>query len=151
MHSAAPHAAISRYHIRMYEVTLMPIVIAAIANVILGFLWYHPSVFGGAWMRLTGITPELAERGKKRMPISVIAAFLASMVVAYVMSYFGIAWGVFDWLSAIELGFWLWIGFTAPAMLGSVLWDQKPLRLYFINALFWLVSFIVMAVILVLA
>jgi len=79
-------------------------------------------------MRLVNVTPEMAERGKRRMATSVAVAFLASTVVAYVMNYFGIAWGVYDLLGAVELGFWCWAGFTAPTMLGAVLWEQRPIR-----------------------
>ena len=107
-----------------------------------------PRVFGSAWMRRSNITPEMAERGKKRMPLYAFLAFLASMLAAYVMNYFGIAWGVYDWIGAIELGIWSWIGFVAPAMLGQVLWEQKPFLLYLINAGYWLVSFVAMAIVL---
>ena len=133
----------------MTEVTFWPIVASAFSSVVLAFIWYHPQLFGNAWMRMSNITPELAERGKKRMPLTVIFAFIASMLVAYVMSYFAIAWGVYDWVGALELGFWCWVGFTAPPMLGQVLWEQKPVKLYLINALYWLVTFMVMAVVLV--
>lgn len=133
----------------MSEVTFWPILAAGIASVLIGWLWYSPKVFGSAWMRMSNITPEMAERGKKRMPLVVLVALLASMLVAYVMNYFGIAWGVYDFIGGIELGFWIWIGFIAPAMLGMILWEQKPLRLYFITASYWLVSLVVMAVILV--
>jgi hypothetical protein len=71
------------------------------------------------------------------------------MVAAYVMSYFGIAWDVFDWIGAVELGFWCWLGFAAVPMLGMVLWEMKPFKQYAIISGFWLVSFIAMAVILV--
>lgn len=134
----------------MFEVTFWPIFAAGIANVALGMIWYHPKVFGGAWMAKTGMTPEQAERGKKLMPVMAFIAFLAAMLVAYVMNYFGIAWGVFDWIGAIELGFWCWVGFVAPTMLGMVLWEMKPIKYYAIVSGFWLVSFITMAVILVL-
>lgn len=100
-------------------------------------------------MRLSNITPEMLEKGKRRMPLYMLAAFVAGLISAYVMNYFGIAWNVFDVVGAIELGIWCWVGFAAPALFGQVLWDQKPLRLYFINSLYWLVSFVVMAVILV--
>jgi len=135
----------------MFEVTLVPILIAAIVNVVLGMIWYHPKVFGSAWMACLGLTPEQKEAGKKKMWISTALAFLAAMVVAYVMNYFGIAWGVFDWIGAIELGFWCWVGFAAPAMLGMVLWEQKPFKYFAIVSGYWLVSFISIAVILVLA
>ncbi len=127
---------------------VLPILAAGISSVIIGFVWYHPSVFGSAWMRMSGVTPEMADRAKKKMPLMAFFGLLASMVVAYVMSYFAIAWGVFDWIGAVELGFWCWAGFTAPVLLGSVLWEMKPIKLYIINTLYWLVTFVVMALIL---
>lgn len=133
----------------MIEVSFWAILAAGIASVLIGWVWYHPSVFGTAWMRMSNITPEMAERGRKRMPLVAILGLCASMVIAYVMTYFGMAWGVFDVISAIELGLWSWIGFVAPTMLGSVLWEQKPMRLYIINAAYWLIALIVMAIILV--
>ncbi len=125
------------------------ILAAGSASVLIGWVWYHPSVFGTAWMRMSNITPEMAERGKKRMPITAGIGLGMSMVVAYVMTYFGMAWGVYDIISAIELGVWVWIGFVAPVAIGAVLWEQKPLRLYFINASYWLVALVVMAIILI--
>jgi hypothetical protein len=88
------------------------------------------------------------ERGKKHMWLMAVLGLLASMLAAYVMSYFGIAWQVYDWVGAVNLGLWCWVGFAAPVMLGQVLWEQKPVRLYLINACYWLVSFVVMALIL---
>ena len=133
----------------MYEVTLLPIFVSGFVTVVIAFGWYHPKLFGSAWIAMSGITPEVAERGKKNMPIAVCFAFLASMLVAYVMNHFGVAWGVYDVVGAVELGFWSWVGFVAPTMLGIVLWEQKPFKLYLINALYWLVSFIAIAVTLV--
>lgn len=131
----------------MFEVTLLPIAIAAAVNVVLGMIWYNPKVFGTTWMTLGGIQPS--ERGKKLMPLMAFFGFLAAMIVAYVMNHFGVAWGVFDWIGAVELGFWCWLGFCAPTMLGSVLWEGKPFKYYAITTGFWLVSFILMAIILV--
>lgn len=134
----------------MLQVEFLPILFAGVVSVVIGFVWYHPKVFGSAWIRLTNLSPEAVEKGKKRMPLMAFFGLLASMLAAYVMNYFGIAWGVYDVIGAIELGFWLWIGFVAPTMLGIVLWEQKSFKLYGINALYWLVSFIAMAIILVL-
>ena len=135
----------------MISATFWPILASGAASVLIGWVWYHPSIFGGTWMRLASITPEMAERGKKRMPLTAIVGLLAAMLVAWVMSYVGILLGVYDWFGALELGFWCWIGFTAPPMLGMVLWEQKPIRYYVIVAGYWLVAFIVMALILVMS
>ncbi|OGG50902.1 hypothetical protein A2704_05970 [Candidatus Kaiserbacteria bacterium RIFCSPHIGHO2_01_FULL_54_36b] len=135
----------------MTIVTIWPILAAGVANVIIGWIWYHPKVFGTTWMRLSNITPEMAERGKKKMPVSIIVSIIAAMIMAWAMNYIGIAFQIYDWVGAVfELALWSWLGFVVPVMLGSVLWEQRPLKLYFINVFYWLVSFIVMALILVL-
>ena len=135
----------------MFEVTFLPILFAGIANVVIGFIWYHPKVFGSIWMRHAGLSPEKVEAGMKKMPMMAFVAFLAAVLAAYVMNHFGIAWGVFDWIGGIELGFWSWLGFVVPAMLGSVLWEGKSITYFSITAGYWLVSFIAIALILVLA
>lgn len=132
----------------MYEISLVSILAAGVANVIVGMVWYNPRVFGSAWMRLSNVTPEAAERGKKMMPVMAFFGLVASVVMAYVMMHFGIAWGVFDWIGGFELGFWIWLGFVAPVLLGSVLWEGKSLKLYAINAGYWFVVLVLMGVIL---
>lgn len=82
------------------------------------------------------------------MWVMALLGLLASMLVACAMAYFGMAWQVYDSAGALQLGFFCWIGFCAPTLLGQVLWDQKPVRLYLINAFYWLVSFFVMALVL---
>ena len=132
-------------------VTLWPIVAAGVASVLIGWVWYHPRVFGTTWMRLATVTPEMAERGKKMMPLSVVISLCGSMLIAYVMNYVGIAFHIYDWVGAIfELALWCWLGFVVPTSLGTILWEQRPFKLYLINTLYWLVTFIAMALILVL-
>ncbi len=133
----------------MFAVSFILIFIAGIASVIIGMIWYNPRVFGTAWIDLSGMTPEQQERGKKNMPLRALFGLLASMLVAYVMSYFAIAWGVYDWLGALELAFWIWVGFVCPVLLGAVLWEGKPIRLFLINSSYWLVTLAVMAVIII--
>ncbi len=126
----------------------LPVLAAGVANVILGFIWYHPNVFGGAWMHDLNLTPEQTERGKKNMLSRVLFAFFVSLVTASVMQIIGNAFGVYGWTNAIILGAMCWLAFTAVPMLGMVLWELKPLRYYFIVAGYWLVAFVVMALVL---
>jgi hypothetical protein len=132
----------------MYDVAFLPILAAGIANVIIGMLWFHPKLFGARWMREVNSTPEMIERGKRTMTRNAVIALLAGMLAAYVMDFFGVAYGVTDIWGAIQLGFWSWLGFTAVPMLGMVLWEQKSLRYYAIVSGGWLVSFVVMSLVL---
>lgn len=134
----------------MFDVSFLPIFFSGVSAVVLGFVWFHPRVFGGLWIRLANLTPEQVEKGKKRMPVMALVAFLASMLSAYVMAFMLPLLVIPDTIGAIEFAIWTWLGFVAPTMLGQVLWEQKSFALYLINALYWLVTFGVIALILVL-
>lgn len=114
---------------------------------IIGFIWYHQRVFGTAWMRMAGIAPSETSAVGKATAISVGVGFIAAVIMAYVFSHMGIAWGIIDAVGALELAFWLWLGFIAPTMIGIVLWEQKPVKLFLISAGYWLVSLMVMSLI----
>jgi hypothetical protein len=132
----------------MYDVSFLPILAAGIANVIIAMIWFHPKVFGARWMQEINTTPAMVEHGKRTMNRNAFIALLAGMLAAYVMDYFGQAYGVADVWGAIQLGFWSWLGFTAVPMLGMVLWEQKSVRYYAIVSGGWLVSLVVMSLVL---
>lgn len=127
---------------------LFPVLFAGISSAFLGFIWYHPRVFGGAWMRLTGLTPEMVERGKRRMHADEILALCTSILAAFVLYSLETKLGIYNVRGAVYLGFSVWAGFVVPVLSGTVLWEQKPISLYIINAGYWLVSFVAMSVIL---
>ena len=134
----------------MTTASLWSILFAGVVALAIGFVWFHPKVFGSAWMRLAGISPEQAAQGKRRMPAVALIGLLANMLIAYVMSFMMPVLVYPDWIGAIELGLWCWLGFVAPVMLGMVLWERKSFKLYLINSLYWLVSFIAIALMLLL-
>lgn len=133
----------------MDPASIWQILAAGVASVLVGMIWYHPRVFGTTWMHLAHITPELAERGRRRMPIYAAIGFFAAMLIAWMMGEIGVALGIYDWVGAIfELALSVWLGFVVPTMLNAVLWEHRPMKLYFINIAYWLVSFCVIALIL---
>ena len=134
----------------VFLLTLLPVLAASIANIIVGYVWYHPRVFGGIWMRLTNVTPEIVERGNKRARLSMLMVFVAAIFAAYALNTFRLAFGVADIVGAVEFAILAWLGFVAPAMLGSYVWEHKPFALYCINAGYWLASFVLMTLILLL-
>lgn len=133
----------------MYQVTFLPILASGIASVILGLIWYHPRLFGGIWMRHSAFSPEMVERAKKRALLLAFIAFLADMYIAWTMNTVGLAFGIYDWESAIVvLAFSLWLGFSMPILLCTMLLDQRSIKVFFIHAFYWLAAFCLMALIL---
>ena len=39
------------------------ILVAGISALVVGFIWYNPKVFGGAWMKAAGMTDEQVKGG----------------------------------------------------------------------------------------
>ncbi len=125
------------------------ILIAAIVSTIIGMAWYTV-LFGKVWMRLMGISHEKMEGMKKKgMGQKYGVNFIATLLMAFTLDWFIMALNITDAMSALQLAFWVWLGFIATVMIGVVLWDNKPIKLYVLNIGFQLVSVGVMSWILV--
>ena len=134
----------------MIQGSIWPLVASTIAATLIGYAWYHPRVFGAMWMRLNAVTPEQAERGASRRHVYTILGLVANLVVATILRIFLVGLAISSVPGAARVGFMIWLGFVAPVLLGSVLWEHRPLSLYFIQAGYWLVALVAMAAILVL-
>lgn len=112
---------------------------AALANVVIGFVWYGP-LFGKKWMELTGMKPSDAD--KKAMPKKMLVMAIASFVMAYVLVHF--TQPAESLSMALEWATWLWLGFIATVTLGGVLWKKEPHALWVLDNGYRLVSILVM-------
>ncbi len=134
-------------------VNYLAVLVAAIVNMALGFVWYGP-LFGKLWMSLIGITKEKIDEQKSKdgMWKGYLIAFLGSLVMGYVLAHslvFASSYlGIGGMVAGLMAGFWSWLGFIAPVTLGSVLWEGKSWRLWFLINGYYLVSLLIMGSIL---
>lgn len=119
--------------------------VAGIVSLFIGYLWYHPRLFGARWMRSVNVTPEMANARGSDTWMRALIALIASMVAAYAIAIVGMIVGVHEWTGALVVAFGVWLGFLAPTMLTTALWERRPRALFFIDSFFWLVSFCAMA------
>ena len=136
------------------SVNYLAVIAGAVSNMVIGFLWYG-ALFGKQWAALSGfIDQSLAAAKAKGTGKSYFLMFLGALVMAYVLSHslvFASSYMNVEGASAgMSVGFWSWLGFIAPVTLGSVLWDNKPWKLWFLNNAYNLISLMVMGVILAL-
>jgi hypothetical protein len=64
------------------------IAIAALLPLVLGFIWYHPMVFGKAWMGAAGVTQEERPSGGRMAFIFImtyVLSFLAALAIQSVV------------------------------------------------------------------
>jgi hypothetical protein len=126
------------------DVNFFAVFVAALASMIIGSLWYGP-IFGKYWVKLSGITKKDLEKAQKRgMWKTYLANFIALIVMAYVLAHIIAYIGATNFYEGSVAGFWVWLGFVAPVMLGMVLWEGKPIQLYLLNVGCHLISLIAM-------
>ena len=129
------------------EINYLAVLVAAVASMVIGGLWYSV-LFGKQWMKLMGFKAEDMSKMKTTAKQSYAIGFLSSLVMSYVLAHFVDYTGSMTVVAGLQLGFWVWLGFTATLQLGSVLWEGKSWRLFFLNTAHSLVSLLAMAVIL---
>jgi hypothetical protein len=129
----------------MLEVNYLAVLVAGFASMVVGMLWYGP-LFGKTWIKQMGWTQKYIEDCKKKgMGTSYFLNFIATLVTALTLAHLLKVLEVESYVDAAHIAGGLWLGFVAPVMLGSVLWEQKPWKLYFINVLFYLVALFAMS------
>ncbi|MDQ6985089.1 MAG: DUF1761 domain-containing protein [Candidatus Dojkabacteria bacterium] len=141
------------------EISVIGIVIAAIANIFLGMIWYGP-LFGKEWMRLVGIKKEDTEPNPSSYAISIGSALLTASVMSLFISYGyissllgdlndgGILFGKWeDYIAGIMVAMLAWLGFIVTSSYNKVLWESSDRKLFMINAFHQLASLIIMGVI----
>lgn len=128
------------------------VLVAAIASMVLGFLWYGP-LFGKLWMKLSDMKAEDMSAAKaKGMGKSYFISFVGSLVMSYVLAHALVFASAYMKVSGVTVGlstgFWNWLGFVAPITMGNVLWYGKSWKLWLLNNGYYLLSLLLMGVIL---
>ena len=128
------------------DVNYLAVVVGAVINMALGAFWYSNAGFGKTWAALSGLgnlSPSQMEEMKKKGNKSMGFMALTALVMTFILA------NVIDWAEAstlsegAQVGFGVWLGFLATSMLGIVLWDNKPFKLYVINTSYYLVTLVV--------
>ncbi len=131
------------------DINYLAVVVSALVAFILGGLWYSPILFGNAWMKYSKMSEKDMKKAKgKGMGKMYFIGFLMSLITSYILAHFVQYVGVATFSDALELAWWIWLGFIAPISLGVVLWEGKPFKFYLINVAYQLVSLAVMSEIL---
>lgn len=126
------------------------VLVAGVAQFVIGMLWYSPAMFGNAWMKMVGITKSDIEKAKKKgMAGEMIAGFVFGLVTASVLALILPVFGASDWQNTLQIVFWLWLGLMGAGSTGMVLWENRPKELWLLNNAYTFVIWYVMSLVLV--
>jgi len=95
------------------KVNLIAVLLSTVASMVIGMIWYHPKVFGGAWMKMAKI-----KMGEGNMAWTMGSAAASSFLMAYVLAHVTFLAHNFYignpfWRDAVNTAFWMWLGFMA--------------------------------------
>lgn len=114
----------------MNELNIIAILVATIIGMFLGAIWYSPLLFGDAWMKCIGKTPETL--GKPTIPMigSVVASFLTALGISILFSFISVT----DLSTAASIGAVLGLLIIFPALLSDNLFCGWGKRLLLIQS-----------------
>lgn len=121
------------------HVDFFTVLIAAVLNMVIMFLWYSKWLFGPTWLKLSK-TKEMGS-GEK---VNFLYSFLIALVIAYFIAFFECFMGVTSVSDGMFVGFCLWLGFVATTQIGTVIWSKNPFKVFLLDTGAKLLSFLVM-------
>ncbi len=128
------------------EVNYWAVLAAGVAAMVLGYIWYLPSLAGGPWMRAIGKTEADLKADFK--PSIMFVTFVLALITAYILDHFIVLLGASTVGEALQTALWAWLGFVATVTAMNLLYERRTFTLFWVNGLYQLANFLVMAVIL---
>lgn len=131
------------------SVSILAVLLAAVANMLIGFAWYSPYVMGKTWARLMGFTDKTLKEAQKSMGAWYGLSFVAAIVQAAVISVILKMTYVHSVGNALLIGGLLWLGLVAVTQFTDALFNIRKFNkhLLAINTSYQLISILVMSVI----
>ena len=128
-------------------INIWELIVAALSNFVLGFLWYGKPLFGTAWQKLAGLSDEDIQGGNMALIFGL--SFILNFIIAAFISVFAEI-AMMLGTSAILAGIFaaiICLGFVATTFGINYLYHRKPMKLYLINVGYFMVSFFIMGLI----
>lgn len=152
------------------EINFLAMAVASLTTIVIGFIWYHPKVFGTVWRRETGLSEEEINGGN-RVKIIIFTVILSLMMTIVMMSLtihqsgaLGMIGGQVtdDTLPSFQLfmndygtafrsfkhgalhGFIAGLLFAFPMNAINGLYERKSAKYIFINSGYWILTLTIM-------
>jgi len=122
------------------------ILVAALAQWILGAIWFSPVLFAKPWAAMVGIQKGSAK--KNAMIAGMITSFVGSLVLSFMLAHLILWSGATTAAWGALIGFIAWAGFMAAPLAASYIYEGRPFKLFAINLGYWLVGLVASGILL---
>ena len=109
-----------------WDINLLAVLMAGIAHMLTGLVWFLPGLFGNDWMKLTG---------KDLKPASqwLFVGALGHLSIAFVLAFLINLAGATTLMGGITIGVLIWAGFIVTLEIGELIWEKIPFRLFLLR------------------
>src|SRR5438105_4786529 len=111
--------------------SLIGVIAAAVAAMAVGFVWYHPKVFGTMWMKLTGKRMGEMADPTTGYTVTFVGALVMSYVLGSIIKYYQANSGG-DLTTSLVVAFWLWLGLILTTNLAKSVFNGAPWNLVYL-------------------
>ena len=110
----------------LLDLNLLAVVLAALAHMATGLVWFNGRVFGHAWARLTGqeLTPA-----RRWLPVAAIGPLVIAAALGTIVSLAGATTA----LEGFGVAALVWLGFVVTLEIGELVWEKIPVGLFAIR------------------
>ena len=122
----------------------LAVVVATVIAFAVGATWYSKTMFGRAWMEEVGLTEESAKSAN--MPLMFGGTFVLQFLAMTALD--AILGSDSTWRNGLELGLLIGVFWVATAYGITYLFEQRTMRLFMINAGYYVVLFAVVGTLL---
>ncbi len=127
------------------EINYWAVIVAAVAHMALGFLWYSPVLFGNVWMKAINLKKE----DMKGSAGPIVGSMILAIVIALVLGCLVQLTGSMDTTSGITLG--VLIGIIIAATIGTnFLYENGKATLFYISVGYHFIGIVIMSLIIAL-
>jgi hypothetical protein len=123
-----------------FSVSPLPLIVVALVNFFLSWLWYSPVLFLKPWATALGTygKKEMTEAEKKAMPFLFLSGFLASLILSYGLQVVVHSLSAEGFAAGALVGIVVWATFALTHSLNTLWEGRKPIVLVINNGLFLL-------------
>lgn len=129
-------------------VNYFSVLLASLASMVVGFVWYSPLMFAKPWMKHMKLDAKKLKESQKKMGKTYGMSFITTVVTAGVLALLLNTSLVITMTEGLMLGGVVWLGFVATTMFTGVLFSEMPVGLFLINSGYQLASILVMSAVL---
>jgi hypothetical protein len=123
-----------------FHISILPLVVVAVANFFLSWVWYSPLLFMKPWAKALGTwgKTEMTESERKAMPFLMLGGFVSSFILSCGLQIVVHGMGVTDFAGGLLVGVVAWATFALTHSLNTLFEGRKPVVLVINNGLFLL-------------